>query len=90
MWGKSITIFQKIGVAEIKMETQSLETGDKILIIGASTGVYEDTVSEIRVDLLPVGKTVKGENCSITVRETVRRGDKVYKLAEAKAEANEN
>lgn len=88
--GKINNYFQKIGVAEIKMETQSLETGDKILIIGASTGVYEDTVSEIRVDLLPVGKTVKGENCSITVRETVRRGDKVYKLAEAKAEANEN
>ncbi|KAF0128525.1 MAG: putative protease [Bacteroidetes bacterium] len=88
--GKINNYFQKIGVAEIKMETQSLETGDKILIIGASTGVYEDTVGEIRVDLLPVGKTVKGENCSITVRETVRRGDKVYKLAEAKAEANEN
>jgi putative protease len=88
--GKINNYFQKIGVAEIKMETQSLQTGDQILIIGPSTGVYEDTLGEIRVELIPVEKTIKGENCSIAVKETVRRGDKVYKLVEAIAATNED
>ncbi|MDY0077923.1 MAG: peptidase U32 family protein [Bacteroidales bacterium] len=74
--------FTKIGVAEIKMETQQLETGDQFLIIGPTTGVYEGTATEIRVDLQSVEKTMKGELCSIAVDELVRRGDKVYKLVE--------
>ncbi|MBU1369333.1 MAG: U32 family peptidase [Bacteroidetes bacterium] len=72
--------FSKIGVAEIKMETQSLETGDDILIIGPTTGVYEGRANEIRVELNPVNQALKGEFCSIAVDSLVRRGDKVYKL----------
>lgn len=83
--GKINNYFQKIGVAEIKMETQSLETGDQILIIGPSTGVYEATLGEIRVELQPVPKTVKGEHCSISVSDIVRRNDKVYKIVAATA-----
>lgn len=74
--------FTKIGVAEIKMETQQLEIGDRFLIIGPTTGVVEGTAKEIRVELKPVEKTIKGELCSIAVEELVRRGDKVYKLVE--------
>lgn len=74
--------FTKIGVAEIKMETQQLEIGDSFLIIGPTTGVVEGTAKEIRVDLKSVEKTVKGELCSIAVDGLVRRGDKVYKLVE--------
>ena len=65
------------------METHSLQTGDQLLIIGPSTGVYEDTLSEIRVNLQKVDKTVKGEHCSISVTQTVRRNDKVYKLIDS-------
>jgi len=74
--------FTKIGVVEIKMETQQLESGDQFLIIGPTTGVYEGLAKEIRVELKSVSKTVKGELCSIAVDELVRRGDKVYKLVE--------
>jgi putative protease len=81
--GKVNNYFQKIGVAEIKMETQSLEIGDPILVMGPTTGVFETTISEIRVDLQPVEKTVKGEHCSVTVNQAVRRGDKVYKVVPA-------
>ncbi|MDA3942250.1 MAG: U32 family peptidase [Bacteroidetes bacterium] len=72
--------FSKIGVAEIKMETQSLETGDDILIIGPTTGVYEGRANEIRVELKAVNQALKGEFCSLAVDSLVRRGDKVYKL----------
>lgn len=81
--GKINNYFQKIGVAEIKMETHSLQVGDEILIIGPSTGVYEAKIEEIRVELRAVEKTVKGEHCSIAVSDTVRRNDKVYKIIDS-------
>ena len=81
--GTITNFFAKISVAEIRMETHDLNVGDEIMIIGPTTGVYEDTIKEIRVDLLPVNQTVKGELCSIPAHDIVRRGDKVYKIIEA-------
>jgi putative protease len=78
--GKITNYFKNIGVAEIKMETGEMSVGDEILVIGPTTGVYEDTIKEIRVDLKPVEKTVKGDLCSMVTSELVRRADKVYKL----------
>lgn len=84
--GTITNFFAKINVAEIRMETHELKIGDEIMIIGPTTGVYEDTVKEIRVNLLPVEQTVKGELCSIPAHDIVRRGDKVYKIIEATEE----
>ena len=81
--GTVTNFFGKISVAEIRMETHDIKLGDEIMIIGPSTGVYEDTVREIRVDLNPVEMSVKGELCSIPTNDTVRRGDKVYKIIDA-------
>jgi putative protease len=81
--GKVTNYFTRLKVAEIKMETQQLELGNEIRIIGPTTGVYEDVVPEIRVDLKPVKKTKKGDDCSIPVKELVRRGDKVYKVVDS-------
>ena len=84
--GKITNYYSKLGVAEITMETNELSVGDDLLIVGPTTGVYEMKVNEIRVDLNPVQKTVKGEICSVPVSETVRRGDKVYKWVAAEEE----
>jgi putative protease len=65
------------------METHDLKLGEDIMIIGPTTGVYDDRITEIRVELEKVKKTVKGEDCSIPVKEVVRRGDKVYKIVDA-------
>jgi putative protease len=78
--GKITNYFANINVAEIKMESGDIELGDKVMILGPTTGVYEDTLSEIRVDLKPVQRADKGEMCSIPTSELVRRGDKVYKV----------
>lgn len=78
--GTITNFFAKINVAEIRMETHDLNVGDEIMVIGPTTGVYEDTIKEIRVDLKSVEKTEKGELCSIPAHDIVRRGDKVYKL----------
>lgn len=76
--GTVTNYFKNISVAEIKIETGELNVGDNIYIMGTTTGVYEDTVEEIRVDLKPTQKTVKGDFCSIATKSVVRRGDKLY------------
>jgi len=77
--GKVTNFFNKINVAEIKIETGQLSVGNDVLIMGETTGVYEDTISEIRVDLQSVQTAEKGVLCSIATRALVRRGDKVYR-----------
>lgn len=81
--GKINNYFSKVKVAEIKMETHDLKLEDEIKIIGPTTGVYEATISEIRVDLKNTSQSVKGEICSIPVNSLIRRGDKVYKIVDA-------
>lgn len=81
--GTVTNFFSKINVVEIRMETHDLKVGDDIMIIGPTTGVYEDKISEIRVDLKAVDSTEKGELCSIPTKDVIRRGDKVYKVIDA-------
>ena len=50
------------------------------MIIGPTTGVYEDSIAELRLDDGPVLQAVKGDLCSMPVKSVVRRGDKVYKI----------
>ena len=65
--GKVTNWFGKLGVAEILVESYSLKVGDKILIIGPTSGCVEYTVPEIRVDLKPVQEAGKGVFCSIPI-----------------------
>ena len=65
--GKITNWFGKLGVAEILVESYSLKTGDKILIMGPTSGVIEYTVPEIRVDLKPAEEASKGTYCSIHI-----------------------
>lgn len=81
--GKVTNYFTKLGVAEIKLENGDLETGEKILIIGPTTGAVEYTVDEIRVDLKAARRALKGEYCSIKTPDYLRRSDKVYKWVRA-------
>jgi putative protease len=78
--GKGSNYFNRIGVAEVAIETGELKLGDQILIIGPTTGVIETTVKELRVDEINCEIARKGERCSFPVEEEVRRSDKVYKL----------
>ncbi len=78
--GKITNYFTRLKVAEIKMESGHLKPGDRVYIQGPTTGVLELTIPEIRVELQPVEKTVKGEYCSISVDLFLRRADKIYKI----------
>ncbi|MDY3894032.1 MAG: peptidase U32 family protein [Candidatus Cryptobacteroides sp.] len=65
--GKVTNWFDKIGVAEILIESATLHKGDRILAIGATTGVVETVVSELRVDLKPAAEASKGTYCSVPI-----------------------
>jgi len=78
--GKCTNYFGKLGVAEFLLESQYLSVGDEILITGETTGAYEDTVNEIRVELKPVDKVEKGTYFSLKTNELIRRNDKLYKI----------
>ena len=80
--GKITNFFTKIGVAELKVEANTISTNDKVLIIGESTGVVELYVEDIRVDDSSVEHCPKGSLCSFKVPELVRRNDKLYKIVD--------
>ncbi|MDP1621859.1 MAG: peptidase U32 family protein [Bacteroidales bacterium] len=82
--GRITNYYTKLKVAEIKMESGQLKHGDRVYIQGPTTGSIEITIPEVRVDLQPVLKTMKGEHCSITVETLLRRADKVYKIVPGK------
>lgn len=81
--GKVVNFFNNLKVAEVKIESHSLQLNDNILVMGPTTGAYEGVVEEMRVELAPVAKAVKGDHCSLPLTETVRRGDKVYIVVSA-------
>lgn len=82
--GKCTNYFNKIQVAEFKLETNNLKIGDEIVISGPTTGVVQTIVTEIRVDLDSVEEAKKGERVSIQINEKIRRADKLFKMIDAK------
>jgi len=82
--GKGTNYFDRIKVAEVAIETGSLNVGDEILITGPTTGVIETTINELRVNELECNTASKGSTCSFPLNQVVRRSDKVYKLVPRK------
>ena len=60
------------------MENDELHVGDEIVITGPTTGAIIMKVEEIRVDLKPVEKTIRGERFSIKVDEKIRPSDRLF------------
>ena len=82
--GKVTNWFDRIGVAEISVETIPVEKGDLLMAIGPTTGAVEFEVNDMRVNLKPVQTAPKGVHCSVAVDPSIcpdgrlRRGDKVF------------
>ncbi|MDR1974773.1 MAG: U32 family peptidase [Bacteroidales bacterium] len=78
--GKITNYFSNIKVAEIKIEAGILRKGDNCMIIGNTTGVYEDTLTDMMLNNALTEEVKQGDICSIKVKDTVRRGDKIYRI----------
>ncbi|KAA8485448.1 putative protease [Arcticibacter tournemirensis] len=81
--GKGVKYFDNVRIGEFRMESQSLDIGDEILITGPTTGIVQTTVSELRVNDRPTGRVKKGDVFSMLLDEKVRPSDKLYKLVDA-------
>jgi putative protease len=81
--GKIMNHYPRIRIAEVKIEAQHLAVGDRVLVLGPTTGVLEDEVREIRVDDKVVQRTVRGELCTIPLHDVVRPSDKLYKWVDS-------
>lgn len=81
--GKITNFFKKISVAEILVESASLNEGDSLLFMGETTGVKEMTAKDIVLHEQVVKQVTKGTYCSMKVDEVLRRGDKLYKMVPA-------
>lgn len=75
--------FAKSQIAHLRIDTQQLQTGDHIRIIGPTTGVLDHKVTAMLNNDQPCDKAVKGDNPTFLVNRTVRRNDKVYKIVPA-------
>ena len=76
--GKVTNWFDRIGVAEIAVESEALTMGAKCMATGATTGVIEFTVNDLRVALKPAEKAEKGVRCSVAIvpeNQGVRDGE---------------
>ena len=82
--GKVTNWFDRIAVAEISIESEVLHVGDRAMAIGATTGVVEFRVDDLRVNLEKADTAPKGVRCSVAVDPSIcpqgklRRGDKIY------------
>lgn len=74
--------FSRLSVAEIYINSGKISVGERVLIIGPTTGTIDMTISEIRFDDRKSDTAIKGDVISIPVPEKVRRSDKLYILVE--------
>ena len=75
--------FAKTSIAHVRIDTQELNVGDTLQIVGPTTGVYEAVIEEMINEDKPCLKAVKGDNPTFRVSRTVRRNDKVYRVVPA-------
>lgn len=82
--GRVTNWFGKLSVAEITLESNDLCKGDEVMIIGATSGVHQFIVGELRLEDSGVDFAPKGSVVSIEVplesgeQYHPRRGDKIY------------
>ncbi|MBQ0016158.1 MAG: U32 family peptidase, partial [Bacteroidales bacterium] len=85
--GTITNYFNKIGVAEARIQTaETLKTGDRFMVTGATTGVYTDEVPEMRVSpkkgvpAVAVAEAHQGDVFAFKTSQPLHRGDKIYRV----------
>ena len=75
---KAMGWYSRIGIGDFVCEAEELHKGDKVLIIGPTTGVMELTLDEIQVDYKVVETVHKGDRFTIPVGGKIRPSDKLF------------
>jgi U32 family peptidase len=72
--------FPKAGMAEVKTQAHDLAKGDRIVIMGKTTGVVKGEVTSMKREEEFIEKSTHPDVITFPVAEKVRPGDKVYIL----------
>ncbi len=78
--GKGLKYFSRLGVGEFFIEAGQIKVGDRLLVVGPTTGALYITATEIHGDNGAIDCATKGMRVAIPVPEKVRNSDKLYKL----------
>lgn len=78
--GKGEHYYPKAGVAQFTIENSELKTGDKIVIMGPTTGREELVVESMHVNGNQADVAQKGDRVTINTSFRVRLSDRLYKL----------
>lgn len=81
--GQGAKYFGNMGIGEFKLESGSLKIGEKVVIMGPTTGVVRTAIQELRVNNQVVDEVQKGQIFSTPIKEKIRPSDKLYKLIPA-------
>ncbi|MBI2416654.1 MAG: U32 family peptidase [Ignavibacteriales bacterium] len=78
--GKVVNYYPQKQICHLQIQTNHLDAGDRLLIIGSTSGVIELEINEMRVNDAPGDTAKKGDFVTFTCQEKVRPGDKAYRL----------
>lgn len=70
--------YPKVGVAEIKLNNNSLKLSDTIMFQGNKTGVFEQKVTSMQLNHKNITEAKKGISVGVKTIKKVRENDKVY------------
>ena len=76
--------FNKAKVAELNIQAHEIKKGDRIVIIGKTSGVIHRNIKEIMRDEKFIEITEKSDMVTIPMKERVRHNDKVYLIKQRK------
>lgn len=77
--GKITHYFNKIGVAVLMVEADSVKVGDTILVGEEGTG-FTQIVESMQVDHQQVNEAKTGDEVGLKVTQPTKEGDSVYKV----------
>lgn len=80
--GKGEHYYPKAGVGQFSITNLELKAGDRIMIIGPSTGQEELTITDMRVNGLPGDTAVTGDKVTLNLPFRIRLSDKLFKITE--------
>ena len=82
--GRALKYFSNIKVAELRIESGEINTGDKIMIVGPTTGLIQIDLPKMRLDEKDVNQAKKGDIITIPLDKKVRKSDKIFLMKEKK------
>jgi len=78
--GKVLNYYKKPAVVHVKLEAADIKLGDKLYIMGQTTGTVEKELTSLVMDEQFVEEAPKGSEVTFRCGEIVRPNDKVFKI----------